>query len=142
MYLELKSLHSFIALILLLVLLFAVIFSAYSWLGKKPFTKTNKIVSLMGMVSAHLQFLIGIILYFLSPLGMSNFSGAAMKDSTSRLYILEHPLMMIIGVVLISIGYIKGKGISDDQRKYKTIVIYYTLGLLIILSRIPWSTWS
>jgi len=64
-----------------------------------------------------------------------------MKDSTSRLYILEHPLMMLIGIILITIGYMVAKIKSDAIRKQKAILIYYTLGFVFILSRIPWSTW-
>jgi len=64
-----------------------------------------------------------------------------MKDSTSRLYILEHPLMMLIGIILITIGYMVAKRKSDAIRKQKAILIYYTLGFVFILSRIPWSTW-
>ncbi|MEI8085596.1 MAG: hypothetical protein WCG93_05195 [Paludibacter sp.] len=142
MYLAFKQYHSLIAFLLLAVLLFVIVFTAYRWLSKKPFSKSNIIFAQVGMAVTHLQFLIGAILYYLSPLGMSNFSSAAMKNSTSRLYILEHPFMMIIGVVLVTIGFMKAKRVSNDNRKYKTIVIYYSLGLLIILSRIPWSTWS
>ena len=142
MYLEYKQYHSLIALLLLTVILFVIVFTAYGWLKKKPFTKTNKKIALVGMAIAYIQFLIGAILYYLSPLGMSNFSSAAMKNSMSRLYILEHPFMMIIGIVLISIGYFKAQSANNDNRKYKTILIFYSIGLLIILSRIPWSTWS
>ena len=48
------------------------------------------------MILAHIQLLVGIVLYFLSPLGFSNLSGEAMGDSMSRLYALEHPLINIL----------------------------------------------
>jgi len=141
MYPEIKQLHSYIAVLLLAVLLFAIVFNTYAWVRKTPFSKTNKIIALLGMASAHTQFLLGAILYFLSPLGMSNFSGDAMKNSRSRLYVLEHPLIMIIAVVLISFGYMKANRLTEDNQKYKKIVIFYSIGLFLILSRIPWNAW-
>jgi len=141
MYIAIKEFHSFIGFMTLTLFSFAIIFNLISWLGKKPFTKVNKIITLVGMVSVHTQVLIGLILYFLSPLGLSNFSGAAMKNAQSRLYILEHPLIMIIAFVLVTVGYSKAKKLTDDNAKYKTILTFFFISLMLILSRIPWSVW-
>jgi len=131
-----------IAALLLVILIASIAVAVYGWLAKKPFSKTTKTMALLGMTASHLQFLMGMILYFLSPLGMSNFSGAAMKNAITRLYIVEHPIMMIIGVALITIGYMKAKRLTDDNRKFKTLALFYSLGLLFFLSRIPWATWT
>lgn len=141
MYSEIKELHSLFAYLPLIILAVAIIFNAYSWLSKNPFSKTNKLISLLGMVSVHTQFLIGLILYFISPLGLSNFSGNAMKDAQSRLYVLEHPFVMIIALALITIGYSKAGRATVDSLKYKRIVVFYSIGLILILTRIPWSAW-
>ncbi len=141
MYIEIKQIHSLFAYLPLLFLTVAIVFNAYSWFSKKPFTKSNKLVALLGMISVHTQFLIGLILYFISPLGLSNFSGNAMKDSPSRLYVLEHPLVMILALTLITIGYSQANWVLNDISKYKKIVIFYLIGLIFILTRIPWSTW-
>lgn len=141
MYIEIKQIHSLFAYLPLLFLTVAIVFNAYSWLSKKPFAKSNKLVALLGMISVHTQFLIGLILYFISPLGLSNLSGAAMKDSQSRLYVLEHPLVMILALTLITIGYSQANRVLNDISKYKKIVIFYLIGLIFILTRIPWSTW-
>ena len=141
MYIAIKELHSFIGFITLTFFTFAIVFNLISWLSKKPFTKVNKIVSLVGMVSVHTQVLIGLFLYFLSPLGLSNFSGAAMKDAHSRLYILEHPLIMLIAFILVTVGYSKAKKLTDDNAKYKTIITFFFISLMLILSRIPWNNW-
>jgi hypothetical protein len=141
MYIEIKQFHSFFAFLTLALLIIAIAFNTYTWLSKKPFTKTNKLTALMGMVSVHTQFLIGLIVYFVSPLGLSNVSGAAMKDSHSRFYVLEHPFVMILALTLITIGYSKANKLTEDNSKYKKIVIFFSLGLILILTRIPWSTW-
>jgi hypothetical protein len=141
MYTGIKHLHSGLAYLVLAALVISILYTLSGFLGKKPFTETNRKIALAGFISAHIQLLAGLIIYFVSPLGLSNASGAAMKESTSRLYMLEHPLMMIIAIVLITIGYSKSKKAATDEGKYKKILIFFTLGLILILSRIPWSVW-
>lgn len=134
-----QHLHSTLAIVLLLALVVAILITLVNFSGNKPY---NRKIALIGFISAHLQLVIGLILYFTSARGFKNFSSETMGDSTSRLYFLEHPLMMIIGIVLITIGYSKAKKIADAKQANKTVLIYYILGLILILSRIPWSTWS
>lgn len=141
MYTGLQHLHSYFAYLLLAILVFSIIYTIVMFVRKKPFTEKVIKVALAGFIATHLQLLIGLVLYVISPRGLSNFSGEAMGDTLSRLYILEHPLTMIIGVILISVGYIKAKKPGDDIRRYRTIVIFYLLGLGAILLRIPWQVW-
>jgi hypothetical protein len=67
--------------------------------------------------------------------------GGVMKDSIFRLYLVEHPFVNIIAIVLITIGYSKHKNLLTSQKKLKTIAIFYSIALVLFLSRIPWSTW-
>ena len=64
-----------------------------------------------------------------------------MKDAGVRLLALEHPLTMIIAIVLITIGWSKHKKQVKSQAKFKIFAIFYGIALLLILSRIPWSNW-
>lgn len=141
MYQLFKDSHSYIAFLLLAVLFVVIAMGIYGWVAKKPFTKTSRLLALLGLGAAQSQFTIGLVLYFLSPLGFSNFTGEAMKNSISRLYIIEHPLMMILAIVLVTVGYIKTKKVTKESVKYKNMVIFYSIGLAFILSRIPWEMW-
>lgn len=141
MYIGFKHLHSTVAYLALLLLLVAFFYTLYGWLTKKEFTKRSKSIVLFGLIATHVQLVVGFVLYFLSPLGVSNFSGEMMKNSVSRLYAVEHPLMMLLGIVLITIGYSKSKRATDAKSKYRTVAIFYGIGLVLILSRIPWNSW-
>ncbi len=141
MYTGFKHLHSTLAYVLLGALIFSIIYVLIAYAQKKPFTDKTRKFALIGLVSAHIQFLVGLLLYVFSPLGLKNFSGEAMKDSLARLYILEHPFTMLIAVVLITIGYSRAKRLKTDAARYKSILIYFGLGLILILSRIPWVAW-
>jgi multisubunit Na+/H+ antiporter MnhB subunit len=67
--------------------------------------------------------------------------GEVMKDSALRKALVEHPLTIIIAIVLITIGFSKHKKKTTDKAKFKTITIFYTIALILILAMIPWDLW-
>ena len=143
MYNILKESHNGIGMLLLFLLLVIILFILFKFLLKKPLSKSVKVAALVGMITVHIQILIGFLIYFLSPLGLSNFSGESMKHTISRFYIVEHPIGMILAAVLITIGYkvIKKTNLSDTS-KYTRLLIFYGLGFGIIAYLIPWFLWS
>ena len=106
---------------------------------KKSFTTKDLRLSLFALIFTHLQLLIGFILYFVSPKGADAIG--EMKISELRLTWLEHPLMNIIAIALITIGWSKHKKQTDDLNKFKKITFFYGVGLLFILSKIPYKNW-
>jgi uncharacterized membrane protein len=141
MYSIIKNIHSYTAYFALTFLIIAVLYTAFGWFTKSKFSKTAHLARLLGLISSHIQLLIGLFLYFVYPLGFSSFSSEAMNNSSLRLYILEHPLMMLFAIILITYGYRKSKSAVTDKEKFKFVAIFYSLGLLGILLRIPWSAW-
>ena len=135
-------LHSIWAFIVLIMLVIVVVKSFTSF--NKSFTNTDLRLALFTLIVSHIQLLLGLGVYFSSPAfkfikehGM----GAAMKDSHVRLLAVEHPLMMILAIVLITVGFSKAKKESTSQGKFKKIAFLYGAALLLILSRIPWGQW-
>jgi hypothetical protein len=141
MYTGILHLHSYFAYLLLAALIFSIVYILIAYMNKQTFSEKHRKVALIGFIASHLQLLFGLILYFVSPLGMSNISGEVMKNSELRLYAVEHPLTMLIGIILITIGYSKAKKLTDSDQRYKTILIFYIIGLILILSRIPYISW-
>jgi hypothetical protein len=139
MYEIIKGIHSGWAYIALLLLVIAVVNAVLGLVSKKEFTAKDRKISLFALASIHTQLLIGIIVYFVSPLGFSSLG--QMKDAALRLTSLEHPLMNIIGITLITIGWMKHKKLTTSESKFKTFSIFYGLGLLLILMKIPWALW-
>lgn len=137
-------LHSGWAYITLLLLIVAVVNAIIGLTSNKEFKDKDLRISLFTLIVTHIQILIGFVAYFLSAqftFLRENGMGEAMKDPEIRLVIMEHPLMMILAVVLITIGFSKHKSKTTDKAKFKTIAIYYGIALLFVLSRIPWSKW-
>ena len=144
MYNTVKIMHSYWAYLVLIVLLLVVLNALYkTFLGKEYEAKDFRI-SLFTLIISHIQLLMGVLLYFVSP-RLDLFSelgiGGVMKDAMSRLYLVEHPIINILAVVLITIGYSKHKKKLTSHSKLKMIAIFYTIALVLFLSRIPWSAW-
>jgi heme A synthase len=118
-----------------LALLIGAIINAFT--GKsRTFEKKDKMLSLFAMVFLHIQLLLGLALYFTSP--RVKFSDGWMKDASFRFYGMEHILMMVIAITLVTIGYSKSKKQSVPAKKFKTIALWYSIALLVIIAAIPW----
>jgi hypothetical protein len=139
MYGFIQKFHSGWAYIALLLLVIAVVNAFIGLASKKEFTAKDRKIAIFGLIGTHTQLLIGLILYFVSPLGFTSLG--QMSDKLLRLTSLEHPLINLIAITLITIGWSKHKKLTTSESKFKTFSIFYGLGLLLILSRIPWSLW-
>lgn len=139
MYGFIQKFHSGWAYIALLLLVIAVVNAFIGLASKKEFTARDRKIAIFGLIGTHTQLLIGLILYFVSPLGFTSLG--QMSDKLLRLTSLEHPLINLIAITLITIGWSKHKKLTTSESKFKTFSIFYGLGLLLILIRIPWSLW-
>ena len=144
MYSILKNIHSYWAYLVLLVLILSIFNAITGKINGKDFESRDLRLSLFGLIFSHLQLLIGLILYFVSPwfdqwsnLGM----GGVMKDAQTRRFLVEHPFTNILAIGLITIGWDVKKQQSDPSKKFLRIALLYGLGLLLLMSRIPWDTW-
>ena len=139
MYQAIQSAHSIFAYIVLSVLLLAVLNAISGVVSKKLFSAKDLRISLFALILSHFQILIGLVLYFVSPIGLD--AAGNMKDAALRLTSIEHPLMNIIAIALITIGWSKHKKEESNNGKFKKIAVFYTLGLVFILAKLPWASW-
>lgn len=120
-----QHLHSGMAYLVLAGLIAVFIYALIGALGNRNFTDKDRKFGLIGLIPLHIQLLVGIIIYFISPLGFSNMtSGNAMADSVSRLYALEHPLINIIAVVLVTVGYSRAKKLTQDRASFRSLYMF------------------
>jgi hypothetical protein len=141
MYSFLLALHSLIRWLVLVSLLYSIFIAYRGWVFKKPFTKANGVIRSVTTTIAHIQLVIGVWLYCISPVVsyfLHNF-GTAVHERQIRFFGMEHITMMVIAITVLTIGSAKAKRQSTDQQKFKTMAIWFTVALIIILSSIPWS---
>lgn len=122
---------------ILLILILAAIFSTISGLsGNKPFTATIRKTALFTLIVTHLQLILGLILYFISP--KVQFGPDTMSDSVLRFFAVEHISTMLIAIVLITLGYSRMKRGSSDGAKYKAVFWFYLFGFILLMAGMPW----
>jgi hypothetical protein len=51
---------------------------------------------------------------------------------------VEHILVMLIAIALVTIGYIKAKKATDPRKRNNKILVFFFIALILFLSRIPW----
>jgi len=142
MYNILKEAHSGVAYLVIILLLIASLNAIIALATKREFIERDRKIGLFTLIFSHIQLLLGMALYFffITSESFPGF-GVAMKNPELRKLAVEHPTVNIIAIVLITIGWSKHKKIVDGNTKFKPFAIFYTLGLLLILSRIPWTAW-
>ena len=133
-------LHSWLRWPALLLLLYA-LYRAYAGLaGRKGFTPADRQALLWALTALHVQFVIGLALYLISPWVkpfLMDMAGA-MKDKVARYWGLEHILGNLLAVIVITIAYSRAKRATLDSAKFRIAAIGFSLGLLILLVNIPW----
>jgi len=137
----LLALHSLIRWFILIFIVYSIILAYRGWFKKKPFTKYDNRIRNITVSFAHVQLIIGIWLYFISPIVdyfLKNFS-ESLHQSQLRFFGMEHITMMLIGISMVTIGSSIARRKKTDEEKFKAIAIWYTIALIVIFTSIPWA---
>lgn len=136
----LLHLHSSFRYLVLLFIVLALVDAIVGLSSGKAYKKSSKLFALGGLILSHIQLVVGLLLYFLGAKGFNALMNAegVMKDATLRFYAVEHISVMIIAIALVTIGYARAKRQEDARRKFKSIALFYGIGLLLIFIMIPW----
>lgn len=136
MYKILQHFHSGWAYLTVLAAVLFFLMIGYYAINKKARDARITKLSLITTIIFHVQLLIGVILYFVSP--FAKWGPNTMKDATERLYAMEHPLMMFAAVILITVVNSK---LKKNELVKLPLAIMAFVALILILSRIPWDAW-
>lgn len=140
-YSALLHAHSGFRWLVLLVLAIVLIKSLIGLFGGGNYSKFDKIMSSSFVGFMDLQLLIGLILYFISPIAKEARSvgmGNMMADSTLRFWGMEHLVVMILAVVAAHVGSVISKKAEDSSVKFRFQAIFFGISLLLMLFGIPW----
>jgi len=140
-----KYLHSVWGGFVLLLLAYVIVHHMWRLLGRKPYVLASDFrLALFGLVVYVLQLLLGIGTYVNSPYfeGILNGKfGFYMKNAHDRLIVIEHPTMAFLGLLFMLYGFRRMYYQIDYRRKYISIILFYTLALIMVLLRLPWADW-
>lgn len=139
MYQGLLHAHSGLRWLVLVALIYAIYQSVTGKKSGKKFADA-KMAGTLAVASIHLQFLLGLAIYFQSPWYkmLKEMGASMMSDSVARFYAVEHPIMMLIAVLVATIGNAKAKKASTDAAAFQKRLVWFTITLILIFIAIPW----
>ena len=132
--------HSIFRWIILLSLIYLIIRSSKGYFYNIKYSFwDNKIRYWMATI-AHIQLIIGILVYIKSPIVQHYFSNfkTAISNWELTFFSLFHSSLMISAIVLVTIGSAKAKRKLTDKEKFKTTLLFFSLAFVIIMIAIPW----
>lgn len=133
-------LHSLLRWLVLISLLLAIYTAYKGWRNNTAFTKRDNTVRHWTATIAHIQLTVGFILYFKSPVTAwfwKNFS-VAVHQADAAFFGLIHFVLMLTAITILTIGSAMAKRKATDHEKFKTMLLWFSIALLIILIAIPW----
>lgn len=141
MYGAVLGTHSWVRWAVVLLGVVAVLRAVTGWQSRRSWTAADDRVGMLFSVAVDIQFLLGLLLYFVySPytaLALDDF-GNAMRSPDLRFWAVEHPFGAVVGVVLLHIGRARVRKTADALRKHRTAAIFFALALIAIAAAVPW----
>jgi hypothetical protein len=121
-------------------LLYALYRAYIGYINKRTFTKADNAIRHWTATTAHIQLMLGILLYSRSPNARLSLhaTGANGQMTQPFFFGVLHLLLMLSAIVIITIGSAMAKRKVTDSDKFKTILIWFAIALLVILITIPW----
>ncbi len=139
-----KILHSYWAYFVIISIALAIFNSTRGLLSKRKFKDIDLRLALFPVIAINIQLIIGLITFYISnsfeTLRDTGFS-ESMSNASLRKLIIEHPMMSIASVVFIIVGFLKHNKKTTDKSKFKTILVFYSVAIILLFSRFPWSQW-
>lgn len=124
----LLAFHSALRWLVLIALLSSISRAAKGYFTKAVFTYTDNALRHWTATVAHIQLVVGMTLYLRNPLLLKY----------SLFFRFVHISCMFTAVILLTIGSALAKRKSTDKEKFRTMLIWFTISLIIILIAIPW----
>jgi hypothetical protein len=140
MYQTLTFYHSIMRWLVLASLLYAIYRAYKGYTSNAQFSKTDNAVRHWTATIAHIQLVIGITLYTQSPIikyFWNNFN-EAIHNLDTAFFGLLHIVLMLTAIILITIGSALSKRKTTDKEKFKTMLVWFSVSLIIIFIAIPW----
>lgn len=133
-------LHSLIRWAVLGSLLYSLYRAYIGYQFSKDFTKADNALRHWTATIAHIQLMIGILVYSKSAAVKSFFAGFGSRDHITEpiFFGVIHMALMLTAIILITIGSAAAKRKSTAHDQFKTILIWFGAALLLILMAIPW----
>lgn len=135
----LLHLHNFLRWIVLLFLLLTIVRSMLGMANSTTFTSGDRKTALFLMISADVQLLLGLALYYFKGwFTVLTSGGDVMANKYNRFFAVEHLAGMLVAIILIHLGYAATKKAIADKAKHKKLFWFTLIAFVLVLATIPW----
>ncbi len=140
MYLPLTLCHSLFRWLVLLSLFYAIFRAFKGYFNHSSFSRVDNLVRHWTCTIAHVQLIIGMVLYTQSPVIKYYWKNTHLDapNADGFFFSVLHITLMLIAIIVITIGSAMAKRKRSDTQKFKTMLVWFSIALLIILIAIPW----
>lgn len=140
MYYYLLVFHSAFRWLVLGTLVYSIIRAGQGYINRSDFSDWDNKVRHITATTAHIQLILGVLLYVKSPIVQIYYSNisASFTDWDLSFFASFHFILMLVAVLFITLGSARAKRKDSDREKFKTMVTWFSMALLIIAIAIPW----
>ena len=139
MYITFLTIHNILRWLLLASMLYTLFTSIEGLWNKRSYSQMDNISRVLTNIISHTQLIIGLTLYFvLSPITKFFIQNGSQGSEQMTFFALKHSIMMVLAVVAMTIGGSVAKRAATDVKKFRSIAVWFTIALILVLSAIPW----
>lgn len=133
----LLHLHNLLRWVILILLLLSIVKAYRAKSNPDLYPAGKQPIWLYTLIASHITLLLGLYQWGWGRYGYFTASipegTSIMKDKFYRFFLLEHPVSMILAILLVTLAYGAGK-----RGDYRRVFLFYVVALIIILVNIPW----
>lgn len=138
MYAALLFFHSILRWLVLASLLCGIVAGLRGYRGQRAFTARHNSLRHWTATIAHIQLMAGMILYSKSAMVKAFLDKTGAGSKEPLFFATIHSALMLLAVVVITIGSALAKRKEKNADKYRTMLLWFSCALLLILIAIPW----
>jgi len=122
--------HTSLSVIFVIISITSVVRFYFGWIKKLEFTKYDGLLAKTLLITLYLQMLMGVYLFY------TRLSATIVIQNNSlenRFWPVEHFFVMFFSILTAQLGYVYAKNIKSSEKKFKTLIIYYSISLVLVI---------
>lgn len=130
-----KFIHYIVSATFLIIAIVLIYRTIIGIVKKKEYSLFDRILSYAFIINLYLQLIFGLILFsnLGSTLGYDYVSAdGTVKMVSKRFWPIEHIVLMIFALLIANLGFIFSNKSQESKVKYKNVLFYYCLSIVMI----------
>ena len=122
--------HTSLSVIFVIISVASVIRFYLGWSKELEFTKYDNWLAKALLVTLYLQMLMGVYLFYTKLSATIVIQNNSLED---RFWPVEHFFVMFFSILTAQLGYVYAKNLKASDKKFKTLIIYYSISLVLVI---------